>query len=55
MAEDNRIQMPQSGGGLINYSSDTKSKIRYSPWVVVGLIVFIIILEFFLHRSGFLG
>jgi len=50
-----KVQMPQSGGGLIRYFDDYKSKIRFSPWLVVALVVVILIVEFFLHRSGWLG
>ncbi|MEK6826720.1 MAG: preprotein translocase subunit Sec61beta [Nanoarchaeota archaeon] len=52
---DNRIQMPQSGGGLIRYFEDYKSKIEFSPWVVIWVIVAIIIAEILLHRLNFLG
>jgi len=54
MAQD-RIQLPQSGGGLVRYFEDYKSKIEFGPWVVVGIILFIIILELLLHKINFLG
>ena len=53
MAE--KIQMPQSGGGLVRYFDDYKSKIEFGPWVVIGLIIVIIILELILHRMNLLG
>jgi len=47
---DNRIQMPSSSGGLVRYFDDIKSKLSFSPYVVVGLIVLVIIIEFILHK-----
>ena len=52
---DNRIQMPQSGGGIIRYFDDYKSKIEFSPWVIIGVVVVIIIIEFILHKLNFLN
>ncbi len=46
---DNRISMPQSAGGLVNYQSDYKSKIEFSPYTVVGFIVLVIIFELLLQ------
>lgn len=40
---DNRIQLPQSGGGLIRYNEEIKSNIVVSPYAVLGLIILIII------------
>ncbi|MFH1592649.1 MAG: preprotein translocase subunit Sec61beta [Candidatus Woesearchaeota archaeon] len=52
---DNKIQMPQSGGGIVRYFDDFKSKIEFSPWVIIGVIIFIIILELLLHKINLLG
>ena len=52
---DEKIQLPQSGGGLVRYFEDYKSKIEFGPWVVIGLIIFIIVLEILLHRINPLG
>lgn len=49
-----KIQLPQSGGGLVRYFDDYKSKLKFSPSTVIILIIVIIIIEFFLHRSGWL-
>jgi preprotein translocase subunit Sec61beta len=47
MAE--KMQMPQSGGGLVRYFDDYKSKIEFSPKWVIVLIVVVIIIEILLH------
>jgi len=46
----NNIQMPQSGGGLIRYFDEYKSKIEISPTTVIILIVAAIILIAILHQ-----
>lgn len=48
-----KIQLPQSGGGLVRYSEEVDSKFLIKPETVIGLIVFIIILMIFLHTKGF--
>jgi len=50
-----KIQMPQSGGGLVRYFEDYKSKIEFSPWVIVTIIAIIIVLEIILHQTNFLN
>ena len=47
MAE--KIQMPQSGGGLVRYFDDYKSKIEFKPMVVVIAIVAVVVFELYLH------
>ncbi len=47
MAE--RIQMPQSGGGLIRYSDDYKGKIQVGPMAVITMILVVIFVELLLH------
>lgn len=44
-----KIQMPQSGGGLVRYFDDYKSKIEFKPMVIVIAIVAVIVLELYLH------
>jgi len=46
---DNKIQMPQSGGGLVRYSEEVKSNFVLSPYTVVAMIVFISIALMFLQ------
>lgn len=51
MAQD-KVNMPQSMGGLIRYFDEYKSKIEIKPGHVIILIVIIIILELFLNFYG---
>lgn len=52
LMSDDKIQMPMSGGGLIRYSDEYKSKFKFSPILVIGIIILVLIIEFFLHRSN---
>jgi len=52
MAQE-KIHMPQSGGGLVRYFDDYKSKIEFSPHTVVVMILIVILIEVFLHTKGF--
>lgn len=47
MAE--RIRMPMSGGGLVRYFEDYKSKFQIGPVVVIAAIVIVILIELYLH------
>jgi preprotein translocase subunit Sec61beta len=51
MASD-KISMPQSGGGLIRYFDDYKSKIEFKPGMVIVFAVIIIILEILVQVFG---
>lgn len=53
MAE--RIQMPSSGGGLIRYFDDYKSKIEIKPIIVIIAILVVVLLELYLHKFKVLG
>ncbi len=44
-----RIQLPQSGGGLVRYSEDYKTRIEIKPSTVIGIIVVVAIIELALH------
>lgn len=44
-----RIRMPMSGGGLVRYFEDYKSKLQISPAIVVVAIVIVILIEIYLH------
>ena len=46
---DNKIRLPSSGGGLVNYKEEYKSKFLFSPIIVVVLIVIVILAEYILH------
>ena len=50
MAQD-KIQMPSSSGGLVRYFEDYKSKIAFSPMVVIVVIVIVIIFELLLRAK----
>ena len=50
MAE-NRVQMPSSGGGLVRYFDDYKSKIEFKPEHVLIFIVLVVIAEIILQNS----
>ena len=54
MAENDRVYIPASSGGIINYYKDYKSKINFDPNYVIIAIGLILILEFILHQSSFL-
>jgi len=48
MSQD-KIQMPSSGGGIVRYFDDYKSKIEFGPSVVIVMIVVVILIEVFLY------
>ena len=49
---DNKIQMPSSGGGLVRYFDDTKTKFDIKPIYVIGIIVLVIVVEIYLYKFG---
>ena len=57
MARDNKISLPSSGGGLIRYFDEYRSKISFKPGHIIVLVVIIIIIEIILYTwgYGFLG
>ena len=46
---DNKIQMPQSGGGLMRYSEEAPSKFMMKPQAVVVMIIVVILGMIALH------
>lgn len=48
----NNVSMPSSGGGIVRYFDDYKSKFQLKPGHVVFLIVVILIFELILHLNG---
>ena len=50
---DNKVQMPQSGGGLVRYFDDYKTKLSISPVTVIVMILVVIFIEALLHTRGF--
>ena len=51
MAE-NKISMPSSGGGLVRYFDETKSRISFSPWAVAVVIGIIAVAGIVLYKMG---
>ncbi len=51
MAED-KITLPSSGGGIIRYFEDFKSKIELKPEVIIVVIGLVVVLEIILHVYG---
>ncbi|MDP3918854.1 MAG: preprotein translocase subunit Sec61beta [Nanoarchaeota archaeon] len=50
MAND-KISMPQSGGGLMRYFDEYKSKIEIDKtWILIA-IVLVVVVELFLQRG----
>lgn len=45
-----KIQMPSSGGGIVRYFDEYKSKIKIPPKFVIGLIVVVSIAGIILAR-----
>ena len=45
-----KIRLPSSGGGLVNYGEEYNSKLKFSPFVVVAMIVLVVVFEYLLHR-----
>jgi len=50
MAKDHKINMPLSGGGLVRYFDEYKSRLSFSPKVVFAMVVIVVVLEIFLHH-----
>lgn len=48
---DNKISLPSSGGGLLNYSQDYKSKIQIKPMYIIILIVLFTVIELYLYKT----
>ncbi len=51
MAE-NKINIPSSGGGIIRYTDETKTKVMITPEQVLVIIGVIILIEIVLHLFG---
>ncbi len=51
MAQD-KINLPSSGGGLLRYFEDYKSRLEIKPMVIVTIIVLIIVIELYLYKFG---
>jgi len=49
---DNKINLPSSGGGLMSYSDEVKSKLYIKPMHVIVLIVIVALVELYLYKFG---
>lgn len=49
---DNKINMPSSGGGLVRYFDEAKSRVSFSPWVVAIVIGVIAVVGIVLYKMG---
>ncbi len=49
---DDKIQMPMSGGGLVRYSDEVKSRFMHSPMVVTVVIAAVIVVLVTLYKLG---
>ena len=47
---DNKVQMPSSGGGLVRYFEEVKTKFPIKPSYVVVAIVVVFFLEILLNK-----
>lgn len=48
---DDKIRMPSSGGGLMRYYDEYKSKIEIPPTAIIITIVVVIVLAIILHSA----
>jgi len=49
---DNKIRLPSSGGGLINYYDEYKSKLTFSPKVVLIAMIIILVVGYYLYKTS---
>ena len=49
---EQKISMPQSGGGLIRYFDEYKTKFEISPKAVIWMILVVIVIMAMLHAFG---
>jgi len=48
---DDKIRLPSSGGGLVRYFEDYKSKIEFKPHYVFAFIILVIVIELVLYKA----
>lgn len=51
MARDNKIHLPSSGGGLVRYFDEGKSRYEIMPAIVLVLIFVVIVVEILLYKG----
>ena len=49
---NDKIRMPSSQGGLVNYSDTTGTKFKFKPAYVIFLVMVVLIIVLFLHWQG---
>lgn len=49
---DNKIRLPSSMGGLINYSQEYRSKIEFKPGLVIIICALVAMLVLLMHIYG---
>lgn len=52
MADDKKVRLPSSSGGIMQYYDEYKSKISVSPWVVVAVTIAVMIIVVLMHVLG---
>jgi len=52
---DNKIRMPSSGGGIMRYYDEYKSKIEIPPMAVIIVIIIVCVFVIVLHNVKPLG
>ncbi len=51
MAQD-RVSLPSAGGGIVRYFEDYKSKVKFTPVVLLIVIAVVILAEMYLYKIG---
>jgi preprotein translocase subunit Sec61beta len=51
MAKDNKMSLPQSGGGLMRYFDEYKSKILIDKMWIIVAIVLVVVIEILLQKA----
>ena len=52
MAQNNTINLPSSGGGIMRFNDESKTKVMMTPEQVLVIIGVIVLLEIVLHLFG---
>lgn len=52
MADDDKIRMPSSMGGLVRYFDEYQSKIKFKPGQIIILTIIVIVLLIILQIYG---
>jgi len=52
MAQNNTINLPSSGGGIMRFNDENKTKVMMTPQQVLVIIGVVILLEIVLHLFG---